>query len=86
MKIITDDGRTFEVSPGKMFRGRIHESEWFPDHRADLFEVGFHSDETEAPVFHDVPKVGDRIAADFQQDGPWGEAWYSSKIVEIINE
>lgn len=81
MKIITEDGREFEVTPGTI-KGRIYEPEWFPTRHADLFEVGFHT--AGPPMFHDVPEIGDRIAADFQQNGPFGEVWYSSKIKEII--
>lgn len=83
MKVRTEDNRVFDVTPGKMFQGKIHEPEWFPTPRADLFEVGFHNDETKAPTFHSTPEIGDRIAADFQQDGPFGEVWYSPKIIKI---
>lgn len=84
MKIKTDTGRVFDVTPGKMFTGRLYEPEWFPVHRTDIFEVGFLADSEEVPEFHSVPEIGDRIAVDFQKDGPFGEVWYSPKIVEIL--
>ena len=85
MKVRTADGRLFEIEAGTLFDCSIQEDEWFPRTRSDIFSVGFLR-EGEAPNFRNEPVIGDCVAVDFQQDGPFGEVWLSNPIVEIIEE
>jgi hypothetical protein len=89
MKVKTEDGRVFTIKFGTMFDCSIQEPEWFPEPRASIFAVfcGATAEEAmENEVNAPTPKVGDSIYVDFQQDGPCGEVWRSSPIVEILGE
>ena len=75
--------KIFDVTPGQMFSGKVIESEWFPLHRNDMFDVGFMEKDQKIPKFHYEPKIGDFLAIDFQQDGPYGKIWLQGPIENI---
>ncbi len=84
MRIVTESGRVFEVTPGIMFNGKVYEPEWFPEPRPDLFEIGFLAGDGRNPKFHDYPVIGDFLAIDFQGNGPFGKVWMHGPITEIL--
>jgi hypothetical protein len=89
MKVKTETGRVFTIKVGTLFNCAIQEPEWFPEPRANVFAV-FCGATTEEAMMNSMasppPKVGDRIFVDFQQDGPVGDVWCSSAIVEILSD
>jgi hypothetical protein len=84
MKVKTKSGRIFDLKVGTMFNCSIQEPEWFPEPRADVFEVGFMEEGQETPVMKQEPEIGDFVAVDFQGDGPFGEIWLHGPITKII--
>ena len=77
--IVKTEDRVFTISGL-----HIHEPEWFPEARDDIFQIWFGTEPNDAPRY--VPQVGDRIYIDFITGGFSGELWASPILVEVDYE